>query len=269
MPTLQKLLGTHTHDAIATVIVFLATLLLRSAAIRFVRHTDWANSEAQLRLMVQIRWATVLILSLGLVIIWASELRSLALSVVAIAAALVLALKELILCASGSFFRATSGCYTIGNRIEIDGIRGDVIDVGPLSTTILETGPGHRRTGRAVALPNSLLLSKPVINESFTDNFVLHTLSVPVAFDDDWPAAEQRLLRIANDVCSPFLAEARGYMNRTAERHGLPQFTVEPTVSVQVPEATKLNLILRMPTPSRDKGHIEQQVLRRFLTTSA
>lgn len=251
------------RDTIATVILLAGVLLLRSAALRAVRRAKWGSEDIRLRWTAQVRWTAFLFLSLGLVVIWSSELRTLAFSVVAIAAAIVIATKELIMCVSGSILRATSGAFSVGDRIEIDGIRGDVVEVGLLTTTLLEIGPSHRHTGRAVVVPNSLMFSNAVTNETVTEEFVLHTIAIPVS-EEGLQAAEERLLEIGADVCRPLIEDARQHMNAAAKRHNLPVLSVDPIVSLQVPEAGKFTLLLRIPTRARDKGHTERQVLRRF-----
>ncbi len=267
MGPLSQIFSEHdlVRNAIATALLIITILILRRTILGFVRRAEWASDQIQLHLMVRIRTAAMLLLTLGVVVIWSSELRTLALSVVAIAAALVLATKELILCVSGSILRATSRCFSVSDRIEVDGVRGDVVDLGLLTTTVLETGPGHRRTGRAVVIPNSVLLSKSVINETFTDDFVLHVIAVPVGDKDHWQEAEERLLEAAREVCSPIIDEAQKHMRQTAQRHGLPDFNVAPTVNLQVAEADKLRLVLRVPSRAQAKGATEQQILRRFL----
>ena len=50
-------------------------------------------------------------------------------------------------------------------RREVAGVRGDVLDIGPLTTAVLEVGPGqsiHQRTGRKITLPNSVFLTHAV-----------------------------------------------------------------------------------------------------------
>ena len=69
--------------------------------------------------------------------------------------AIVLATKEIIMCLSGAIYRASSGTFKVGDRVEIGAFRGDVIDQTLLATTILEIGPGqaiHQHSGRTVTL---------------------------------------------------------------------------------------------------------------------
>ena len=66
----------------------------------------------------------LLLLLFGAIAIWAQELRTLALSFVAIAAAIVVATKELLMCLSGTLLRSSSRNVSLGDRVEIAGVRG-------------------------------------------------------------------------------------------------------------------------------------------------
>ncbi len=207
----------------------------------------------------------------GLAIVWAQQIEAVMISIVAIAASLVLALKEVLLCLSGSVYRAFSGAFKIGDRIEVAGWRGDVIDHGPLATTLLEVGPGrevHQVSGRLVSLPNSLFLSHPIVNESFTDEFVLHPFEVPVSHAN-WRQAERVLLDTANEVCTPWLEEAREWLGRRLDRWSVVPVAVEPRVQVIVEGADLLRLLVRVPCPARKKGKVEQEILHRYLDSAA
>jgi small-conductance mechanosensitive channel len=85
------------------------------------------------------------------------------------AAALVLATKELILCWSGTAVRVGGKVYTVGDRVQIAGHRGVVLDHDIFATKLLEIGPGqtaHLYTGRVTIFPNSLLFSHPLVKEN-------------------------------------------------------------------------------------------------------
>ncbi|RLB54927.1 MAG: hypothetical protein DRI90_19840, partial [Deltaproteobacteria bacterium] len=161
--------------------------------------------------------------------------------------------------------RASAGSFSVGDRVEIGAPRGAVIDHGLFATTILEIGPGHQWTGRAVTVPNSIMLTTAVINETYSDNYVLHVITVPVPWDAEWSEAQAALLEVAHEVCSDYLDEAREQLQSQAKDQGLDPPNVAPRVTVEIPEAAKLNLLLRVPTEPRKKGVIEQRVLRRFL----
>jgi small-conductance mechanosensitive channel len=258
-------------SAFATVVWVILVVVVRMLAVRAIQRTEFATLEAKRRVLVAVRNTAVMLLVAGVVVLWAQEIESLLLSIVAIAAALVLATKELIMCVSGALLRTTTNAFHVGDRIEVNGVRGDVIDHSLLATTILEVGPGphsHQATGRAVVVPNSLLLSHPIVNETFTDEYVLHLFTVAIGRDDDWAAAEKALLDGASAEVEPFLEEARTHLVQRASRHSLEPMSVDPRVSIRLNDPTRIELLVRVPVPARRKGRIEQAILRRFLAAS-
>lgn len=248
---------------ISTAILIAAVLALRAVLGRFIRRSV-ASTDLRRRWMVQSRNGLLMLLLLGLIIIWGEELRTLALSIVAIAVAFVVATKELIMCVMGTILKTMSRSFELGDRIQIKDFRGDVIDQNLLATTILEVGPGkftHQRTGRTVVLPNAMFVGEPVINESLTQDFGFHVFTIPFKREEDWVGAQQAFLASANRICQPYLEEVRRYMNRISIRRGLEIPSVDPRVTIQVPTAGEIHLIVRVPVKSRERGFIEQSIL--------
>src|SRR5690606_21781606 len=123
---------------------------------------------------------------LSFMVLWADQIYSLIISITAVAAALAIATKELLLCLGGTFYKASTRPFSIGDRIEVGGTRGDVIDIGLFATQVLQVGPGnltHQYTGRSVTIPNSVFLTQNIINESYSTDYVLHIFEVPVKFN--------------------------------------------------------------------------------------
>lgn len=248
---------------ISSAILIVTVILLRALIARFIR-SRITSVELQRRWLVQTRNGLILLLILGLIIIWGEELRTLALSIVAIAVAFVVATKELILCVTGSILKTGAGSFNVGDRIQIKDFRGDVIDQNLLATTILEVGPGkitHQRTGRMTVIPNALFVSEPVINESYTHDYVLHVFTVPFKREDDWQSAQKAFLESSLKYCNPFLKEARKYMQQLSLQMGLDVPTVDPRVTLQVPAAGEIHLIVRVPTKTGQRSYIEQSIL--------
>lgn len=256
------------RDLLSSAILLMIVLALRLVLMRALRRSEKLSVETRRRWALTIRNSMVLIFVVGLIFIWGHELSAFAVSLVAIAVALVLATKELILCLSGSVLRAGTNAYTLGDRIELSGTRGNVVDYNLLATTVLEIGPGrmsNQYTGRAVILPNSLLLNHPVINETFMKDYVVHVITVPLSTRDDWQKAEKALLEAAETECAPFLEDAQRQMDQLAGKAWLDLPSVQPRVSIQLPEPGRINLLLRIPAPAHRTSRLEQAVLRRFL----
>ncbi|WP_376695167.1 mechanosensitive ion channel domain-containing protein [Wenzhouxiangella sp. EGI_FJ10305] len=253
---------------ISTAILVFAIAVVRGLTARYIRH-NVAAAELRRKWLVNSRNGLLLLLLLGLVLIWGNELRTLALSIVAIAIAFVVATKELILCLTGSLLKSGSSAFSLGDRIQVKDFRGDVIDHSLLATTILEVGPGnsmHQRTGRKIVLPNALFVSEPIVNESFTEKYGFHILSIPFKREDDWNAARQALIEAAERHCAPFINEVRMHMSRVSELRGLGLPPVEPRVTIHAPNATEVQLVVRLPVPAGQRSTVEQAILDEVLS---
>lgn len=257
--------STLLSDIIATTILFVLVFAIRRGVLRFVRRKLPTTDTLQLRWTAQVRGASYLILAFGLFIIWAAQLQALAVSFVVLAMAVVWATKETIACIQGAVYRLSSSAFQVGDRIYVGGIRGDVIDPGILSTRVLEVGQGHQRTGRTISIPNSLFMTEPVLNESLTGEYMLHLLTIPLDRSADLAAIEQRALLAANEACAGFIDDVRRPIALRYRRHGLNPPLVDPRITYQFVDKNTVNLILRIPVPTRLERTVEQRVLREVL----
>jgi small-conductance mechanosensitive channel len=98
----------------------------------------------------------------------------------------------------------TKGLYAVGDRIRVGDVRGDVMHIGVLTTTLWEfgraTGVGDLPSGRRVSVPNKMLLEQPVTNYSADFPYMWDEVQVPVAMEGDWRLARDLLLKVAEDV---------------------------------------------------------------------
>lgn len=240
------------------------TVVTRYLAEHALRKREGMTLETRRRWSVNIRNALILTSLLGLVFIWASEIRTLAVSLVALAAALVLAIKELLLCISGTIFKTSTKAFSVGDIVEIQGIRGYVVDQTLFGTTVMEV-VSNLYTGRTVTFPNSHLLNYSLANETYIGKYAVHMLTVPLHRQDDWHMAEKILQEAACAECGSFLEEARRHMQDLASRKGIDTPSVDPKILVTLPDAEHIHLILRFPAPVYYKDRLEQAILHRFL----
>lgn len=257
------------RNILATLILLLVVIGIRQIAVRSIREWNISSPELRRRWLIQSRNFSFILFVVGLVIIWATELRSLALSIAALAVAIVIATKELLLCFIGSLMKASTNSFKLGDRIEVAGFRGDVIDQHFFGTTLLEVGPGssgHQYTGRRLVIPNSLFMSSPVINEAFGEKYAMHTFRFSCSRQEPWRVWEKLLLEAAQEECAVFIPEAQKSMNRLARDKAIDTPSVEPRLTLDFSDERRVDLIVRVPCPPSSKGRVEQAILRRFLS---
>jgi small-conductance mechanosensitive channel len=170
-------------DMAASLALLAVLFAARHLAIRFIKNKTDAAPHLQRRWAAGIRNLFLFLALIGLALIWAPQLRTVALSLTAVAVAVVVATKELILCFSGSFMRASSRAFAVGDWIEVAGVRGEVIDHDIFVTTLQEfDSPPHsfRPTGRTAVVPNSAFFGSPIRNYTSQREYVFHTFSVTV-----------------------------------------------------------------------------------------
>lgn len=268
--TWQDVIGRESLGSWASSAVLIVALMFaRGFMVGLIKRRADQPPEIQRRWIINTRNIAVALGIFGLVLIWGTELRAFALSIAAFVMAVVIATKELIVNLSGGVYRTGLRSFAIGERIEVGGTRGDVIDKSMLSTTVLEIGPGHEGhhyTGRAVVVPNVLLLTTPVYSESFIELFGFHIFNIPLAKPEDWKRAEQALLEAAAAECGPFLPRARKHFEALRSAHGLPAISVEPEVTVKVQDGGAVELQVRVPVPQRRAGETEQAITRAYLS---
>ncbi|HEX7767886.1 MAG TPA: hypothetical protein VF443_14320 [Nitrospira sp.] len=255
-------------DGLKSLILLVSVILIRTLVVRGISRNQALSMEDKRRWVVTTRNSMVFVILIGFVVIWAHELEAFAVSIVALAAVLVLATKELILCLSGAALRVGGKVYGVGDRIQIAGHRGVVLDHDLFATKLLEIGPGqssHLYTGRVTVFPNSLLFTNALVKENPGQEYGLYTLVVPLRSEGEWQRAEQALLVAAKAECGQFMEEAARQMKLLEQANLLEAPSPEPRITIQLPEPGKIQLVLRFPAPDRGRSRVEQAILRRYL----
>ena len=151
--------------------------------------------------------------------------------------AVTFALQQPLLSLLGWVYIMLKRPYAVGDRVKIEGSKGDVIEVDFLVTTLWEVNGDlvstHQPSGRVVTVPNSVVLSSQVVNYTTLVHHVWNELTVQVAFETDLAFARETMVEVADDYLGESMAsEIRAY------RKQLEQTAVElevqdgPTVNI-------------------------------------
>lgn len=262
------------HPDLIPVLISLALLIgafsVNHAVARVLRRNSANRSpEILLSRLVTARNGLGVVVIVALLMVWVRELGGFVLSIAAVAGAMLIVSKELIMCGLGTMMRTVSRPFQIGDVIEVGNWRGKVIDSDILTTTLLEMGPARQFTGSHTQLPNSIFLGTPVKNLSVTGQYFLNFLKVPLPIDANVDALRLLLLDAAIPVVKPFEEDAAEHIQRIADLHLIELPSATPKVLIDPVDALQTNIVLRFACPVEQWVSIEQQILGRFYAAAA
>ena len=267
LPVSEEIIKSALMSVVMIVAVIAGRSILLSA--HFRSHPD-LSIENKRRSLVVSRNITMLLLLFGLAMIWAAQIQTLALSMFAVAAAIVVATKELIMCLSGSILRSVTKQYSIGDYIEINSLRGRVVDINMLNTLMMQIGPNPligQLSGKTLSFPNSLLLSHTVRRDNILGNYVIHTVEIPVPIHLDSDEIIGRLKNVLEPLCEPYVPAIKQHLENVQTQKLFITPAAQPRVS-RVPHDDKVyNIIVRFASPVAKRLEIQQAVLDEFLRT--
>jgi small-conductance mechanosensitive channel len=215
------------------------------------------------------RYAAVLAGIVALIVVWRSAIGHLALFGGLLAAGLAFAMQEVIGAIAGWFNIVSGGIYRVGDRVEIAGVKGDVIDITLLRTKVLEMGSslpqepswvgGRQLTGRIVSISNKATFEQPTYNYSSFFEYVWEELRVPVPYSADWRRAEQIVLEEAQRVSAT--EGAREAIDLMQQRYPMPKHELDAKVYVTLTD-NWVELAARFVIPVRRSRTIRDEMSR-------
>ncbi|OGQ14871.1 MAG: hypothetical protein A3B70_08415 [Deltaproteobacteria bacterium RIFCSPHIGHO2_02_FULL_40_11] len=148
--------------------------------------------------------------------------------------------------------------YKPGDRIEVDDILGDVIDIGILRTALLEVKKEGQSTGKIVFIPNSHVLKKPFFNYSAASQYIWNEISFLLTHESNWQNARKLLLEYVNADSVELLKRADVTVDKLTNRFMFIKGIMTPTVYTKI-MPSGIELTLRYLTTVRDRRNSEDQ----------
>ncbi len=196
------------------ILVFI-TLLKRSLG-RYVRAENWYKTKKG----VNIFGYLLVLLLLGTV--YSDRLGGITVALGVASAGIAFALQEVITSVAGWMAILVGGFYKAGDRVMVGGIRGDVIDLGVLRTTVMELGEwvdGDLYNGRIVRIANSFVFKEPVFNYSADFPFLWDEIKIPVKYGSDYRLAKEIITSTAGGVIGDFSKEAQKHWDQMVRKY--------------------------------------------------
>ena len=182
-------------------------------------------------------------------------------------AALVIALQDLCSSFAGWFVIVGSGKIKVGDRVEIDETRGDVIDIQLLRTTLNELNKwmgSDEPTGRVVIIPNNFIFKNKVTNYAHVHPFIWSRKDITVTFETPPLEARELLLKILTEETRAEFDAACGAKKLMEKTYGSPDAIYEPKIMTSIDDSgVTFNLLY--VTHYRSRRVVTSQLNERIL----
>ena len=163
------------------------------------------------------------------------NIKDIALAIGLFTAGVTITLQELILSIAGSVYIFLVKVYKPGDRIEINKIKGDVIDIDSIYTTMMEIGEwvsSDNYSGRIVKLSNAFVFRGPVYNYSRDFPFIWDEFNLPIRYGSDRELAKELILKIASEELSAYVHESEEKWKAVVGRYYIEDARVAPSLAI-------------------------------------
>ncbi|HEX7288468.1 MAG TPA: hypothetical protein VF532_19950 [Candidatus Angelobacter sp.] len=245
-------------------VVVAVSELWRRATFRYV--TDPRRRYQFLLLRRVVLWFVVTII---VVASFASELTGIGTFAGLLTAGIALSLQNVILSAVGYFLLIGKYGVRAGDRVQVAGVTGDVVDVGLLRLHLMELtgGPSPRPTGRVAAFSNALVFQAGagLFKQIPGTSFLWHEITLTLGAESDYREAEQRMLGAVNKVYEEY-RERMELQRRSMERtlSSVPTGVFKPESNLRLTPAG-VDVVIRYPVELGHAAEIDDKVTRELL----
>jgi small-conductance mechanosensitive channel len=247
-------------------IVFGIAEVWRRSIFRYVHDTRRRHQMFLIR-----RIALWFAVALVFIFAFASELGSLATFAGLLTAGVAVALQNVILSIAGYFFLIGKFGVRVGDRVQISGVNGEVVEIGLVRVHVMElggTGRDVQPTGRVVAFSNSFVFQPTagVFKQIPGTNFVWHEITLALAADSDYRAVEQRMIKAVDTAFTAYhevLEQQRMQMERSLAS-GVTLGPLRPRTTLKL-TSSGLEVKVSFPVDVQQAAQIDDRITREIL----
>lgn len=235
LPAVKEWLYDPTVGKIVAVIFGIIIINVLTRVTRRILLGRIENTDSRYRFRKLVNAAGALLSIILVTIVFSNKLGSLTVAFGVAGAGIAFALQEVIASIAGWVAISFGNFYSVGDRVQLGGITGDVIDVGVLRTTLMETGDwvkADQYNGRIVRVANSFVFKEPVFNYSGDFPFLWDEITVPVKYGSDYRLARETLQKVADNELSHLVPVAQKTWHDMVNKYRIEDARIEPAVTL-------------------------------------
>lgn len=247
---------------------FFAIVLVALIASRFARAyaASKADARGRYQAMLLARFAVWLLASAGAALLFFGPPSEASTLIGLTTAGLTVALKDFIVAIFGWFALIGKNGVHIGDWVEIEGVGGEVVDIGLFKTEILELGNWTntgRPTGRRVSFMNNYAIEKHYFNFSTTGQWLWDQLEMTLPASDHAYRDAQTVLETVESETKADAEQAAHDWAAARAKFGNARtvsFSAQPTVDMR-PSVTGLEVFVRYVTRAPQRYETKSRLL--------
>lgn len=254
-----------------TIMIIVVTSILYSLVKRLMRRTI-KDLTIYYKTKKTVLYVLVVIAFVLVSRAWFDGVQSFVTLVGLFSAALAIVMKDVILNIAGWMFIVVKNPFKVGNRVEVDGVSGDVIDIQLLNFQILEIGNwiyGDKYSGRVVSIPNAVVFDQHISNYNKETPYIWSEFKVSVFYDSNWEKAKEILQQAAEDATAELIPKAEERLRHAPKSYNLFRNGLDPKVYTRINDETAdVTFVVRYITHYESRRgtaqKIYEQALREF-----
>ncbi len=220
---------------IAVIFIGIAVIWVIVKAIQKNLFSKIKDSDSRYRAKKFGTFAGYILTIILLIVVFNDKLGGLDVALGVAGAGIAFALQEVIASFAGWLAIMFGGFYKTGDRVQLGGIKGDVMDIGVLRTTIMETGEwvdGDLYNGRIVLVANSFVFKSPVFNYSGDFPFLWDEIKIPIQYGSDYEKVNEILLLAGKNIAGDLSEKSHEKWKSLQYKYKLEDAQTEPMVSL-------------------------------------
>jgi small-conductance mechanosensitive channel len=254
------------YRLLISVLIFLVMWIAKKLIVK-IFESKITDHKVRYRWNKVINYITYIVTFILIGRLWLEGVQSLATFLGLLSAGIAIALKDVLTNLAGWIFIISRRPFDVGDRIEIDGCKGDVIDQRIFEFSILEIGnwvAADQSTGRIIHIPNGKVFNKDLANYDKGFKYVWNEIPILVTFESDWKKAKELLQKIANDNSDITSGRVERQIKRAARKFLIYYRHLTPIVYTDIKDSGVL-LTIRYLCETRTRRGTQQEIQEAIL----
>lgn len=237
MDLLTDAFGQSTLNNLLLSLGALVVVLIGRVLVRRLIDSTVDDHESQYRARKVVNYSSTFLFLVTLAFIWVDAFETLPTYLGLVSAGIAIALADVLKNMAGWVLILTRRPFEVGDRIEVVGMIGDIVDVRLFRFSMLEVGgwvDAEQSTGRLVHVPNGIVFNHPVANYTEGFAYIWDEIPIVITFESDWKDAEELVREVLATEAPDLEGAAGSRIRETARNYSIRIGTLTPNVYVSV-----------------------------------